>query len=596
MSAVTQLTFSHDGLQLASADTSNTILLWQLQVVSPITRNLPFSLGTAYVDPPVVGPDGKSLVDVTGSQNKDGMTTITQISVWDLTHNRVSLTLPATTNEFALSPRGNLLATVTSPGQITVWNLATGKILSTLATPEFQNGNQTIGDLSNAMPTSLSFSSDGSTLAAASGQAILLWNAGTGRRTGKLGVDASHKSYDFSGISFSMKYAHILASTPDGQPVFSPDGRFLVYNSATTLWNTQTATAQQLPFATAQSALVLWDLEKGKKVADLAHGLVAFSPDSRMLAITLQGQVTFWDTTSGKQLPQVLSIPYPRTGGAGPDGSMVAFSQDGRLIASSTMGRMALWDNQSSTPLIAYQTLQPLSGVIVGFSPDKQWLIIQGEGGNGVQALSLNPQVWQTSACAIAQRNLTASEWDQAFPGEPYQKICPQFPVHPSVAIQLMQNALKMADRHQASQLFPRAVQLALQNADLFLSDMVCWTGATGGFAREALPACDQAVNLMPNDGAYRDSRGLARAVAGDTQGAIQDLEAVSAWAKNNGVYNQNVLCSNSGICPTLGQMRENWLTALKAGRRDLFTNAQTLMSYSQEKDYDPEIWTDYPQ
>jgi hypothetical protein len=57
------------------------------------------------------------------------------------------------------------------------------------------------------------------------------------------------------------------------------------------------------------------------------------------------------------------------------------------------------------------------------------------------------------------------------------------------------------------------------------LSDAVCWSGATGGFAREVLPACDHAVKLAPNNGNYHDSCGLARAVSGDTAGAIQDFE-----------------------------------------------------------------------
>ena len=37
--------------------------------------------------------------------------------------------------------------------------------------------------------------------------------------------------------------------------------------------------------------------------------------------------------------------------------------------------------------------------------------------------------------------------------------------------------------------------------------------------------ACEKAVALEPKNGGIIDSRGLARAVTGDTQGAIEDFE-----------------------------------------------------------------------
>ena len=38
--------------------------------------------------------------------------------------------------------------------------------------------------------------------------------------------------------------------------------------------------------------------------------------------------------------------------------------------------------------------------------------------------------------------------------------------------------------------------------------------------------ACEQAVQLAPDNAGYRDSRGLARALTGNTQGAIEDFQA----------------------------------------------------------------------
>jgi hypothetical protein len=54
----------------------------------------------------------------------------------------------------------------------------------------------------------------------------------------------------------------------------------------------------------------------------------------------------------------------------------------------------------------------------------------------------------------------------------------------------------------------------------------VCWQGSAQGIAREVMPACEKAVNMGPTNVSYRDSRGLARALTGDTEGAIADFQA----------------------------------------------------------------------
>ncbi|WP_306558131.1 tetratricopeptide repeat protein [Nostoc sp. 'Peltigera malacea cyanobiont' DB3992] len=61
----------------------------------------------------------------------------------------------------------------------------------------------------------------------------------------------------------------------------------------------------------------------------------------------------------------------------------------------------------------------------------------------------------------------------------------------------------------------------------------LCWGGSLQKQAADVLPACDKAVALAPEDSRIRDSRGLARALTGDTQGAIEDFEAYIAQAQN---------------------------------------------------------------
>jgi thioredoxin-like negative regulator of GroEL len=52
----------------------------------------------------------------------------------------------------------------------------------------------------------------------------------------------------------------------------------------------------------------------------------------------------------------------------------------------------------------------------------------------------------------------------------------------------------------------------------------LCWEGALWEHAADVMEACEEAVALSPDNANIRDSRGVARALAGDLDGAIADL------------------------------------------------------------------------
>ena len=63
----------------------------------------------------------------------------------------------------------------------------------------------------------------------------------------------------------------------------------------------------------------------------------------------------------------------------------------------------------------------------------------------------------------------------------------------------------------------------------------LCWSGSLVGRATDVLQACDRAIASIPESGNFRDSRGLARALTGDVQGAIEDFEfALEIWKTKN--------------------------------------------------------------
>ncbi len=61
------------------------------------------------------------------------------------------------------------------------------------------------------------------------------------------------------------------------------------------------------------------------------------------------------------------------------------------------------------------------------------------------------------------------------------------------------------------------------------LWNTLCWFGSIYRHAKDVLLACENAVSNAPDDmskAMYLDSRGLARALTGNTQGAIKDFQA----------------------------------------------------------------------
>ena len=85
--------------------------------------------------------------------------------------------------------------------------------------------------------------------------------------------------------------------------------------------------------------------------------------------------------------------------------------------------------------------------------------------------------------------------------------------------------------------------------------NFLCRYGSLQGHSADILDACQKAVNLVPGNGGVRDSRGLARALTGDVEGALEDFQAFVDWTSNDEAKAQ----------------RQRWIEALRAGE-DPFT------------------------
>jgi dipeptidyl aminopeptidase/acylaminoacyl peptidase len=265
-------------------------------------------------------PDGKYFAAATGES---------KVEVWEVA-NEQRRTLKQFATGLSFSRDGTLLA-LSNQGptpSVAVYDPATVQLVQTVYTAKPQEGAQAV-----------TFSPDGSTLAAITGETVRLWEAGSWREK---------PGYKTPGF-----WSSDLA--------FSPDGKVLA--------------------AAAPMNLVrLWNVGEGKEKSNLkGHDnfvtAVAFCSDGKHVATTsTDTTVKLWDVDQGK----VQLSSKAHTGGA----TCVAFSPDGKLLASGGRdGMVRLWD-VSTNAAKGTRKGHPHGNAInsLAFSPDGLTLVSASHG------------------------------------------------------------------------------------------------------------------------------------------------------------------------------------------------------------------------
>jgi WD40 repeat protein len=499
---VFSVAFSPDGQTLASGGVGAEVILWNMAQNQPLGQRL---IGHDDAVSSVAFSSNGEIV-ASGSEDKT-------VILWDVA-TRQPIGQPLTGHESAVlsvafSPDGQSLASGTLDGTIALWDVATHQLLD----PPFTGHTSGVN--------SIAFSSDGQVLASGSDdQTIILWDVAT-----RQPLDPLLTGHNDRVLSVA----------------FSPDNQMLASGSQ-------------------DGAIILWDTETGQFTGSLVANYsvlsVAFSPDGSTLASLTPVGIILWDVVErellGPPLGQLVGqMHLPRS---------MAFSPDGRMLASGSLYKpgnflptILLWD------IAARQRIgQPLIGHTnsvrsLAFSPDGRTMA-SGSDDNTVILWDIGLESWQARACRIVGRNLTWEEWETYLPAQLYRVICPGNPLGPTEIFKQAEAYALAGEGEKASNAFAQAVKAAIETNDAALCNSICWDVSIDGFAEMVLPVCERAVELAPENGGYRDSRGLARALTGDYQGAIEDFKFYVEWGK--GERSEERL-----------RKRQEWIRQLEAGQ-----------------------------
>jgi WD40 repeat protein len=143
------------------------------------------------------------------------------------------------------------------------------------------------------------------------------------------------------------------------------------------------------------------------------------SPDGEHLAIGARnGEVGVVDLGTGQWVRPPVAAHTSQV-------ERITYNRDGSRFASSALdGEVVLWDASTVTPVATLAPHEVQSRAVVAFLDDGHTLMITRSDGTAY-TWDTNVEHWIDYACRLAGRNLTDTEWRNAFGDRLYRETCP---------------------------------------------------------------------------------------------------------------------------------------------------------------------------
>jgi WD40 repeat protein len=281
-------------------------------------------------------------------------------------------------SSLAYAPDGKMLVSGSEGGTVIFWDLATHAARG----PEVKAHRSPVW--------ALACNPDGKTVVSGGDAELIFWDRATGKQLGP--PITSQKDRIWS-----------LAYSPDGQFLASAGN-----DREVAIWKTGLQPQFSKTLGTPAK----------DRYEEIMPGGAMFSPSGTLLAMSApDNSVTLWNFKSGRPIPPAL---YGHTQSI----ASVAFRGDGRVLASGGAdGDIRLWDVDTHELLGTLGAQQKAIKSVV-FSPQGGVLASVGEA-DSIVFWEVDFEDWSSVACRIANRNLTAKEWNTYFGNRAYRKTCP---------------------------------------------------------------------------------------------------------------------------------------------------------------------------
>ncbi|MEG4170956.1 MULTISPECIES: TIR domain-containing protein [unclassified Microcoleus] len=543
--AVTSVALSPDGKTIFSSDDKGTIRLWDRDgylIGQPFTGHEKRVYSAAW------SPDGKTIV--TGSKDNT-------IRLWKTDGNPIGQPFKGhtdTVSSVAWSPDGKTIVSGSYDKTLRLWD----RLGNPIGQP-FKGHTDAVD--------AVAWSPDGKTIVSGSDDnTIRLWDT-SGKQIGQ----------PFEGHT---KWVMSVAWSPDGKTIVSGD-----YGGKIRLWDTSgnpigqpfqghkdgvysvawSPDGKTIASGSRDNTIRLWDTlgnPIGKPFQGHANSIfsVKFSPDGKTIASgSYDNTIGLWDM-NGEPIGQRLK-------GHTKPVSSLAFSPDGKTIISGShdrtlrlwrVGTWQDWLKMGCNRIILHPVLVAPETQL---GKDTEMLSVAKEAGETCQKLAWNneenAQFLVNRGRASARQGdlgLAIATFQQAQKLSPSIKVPAEDRVKQWAAgglIEKGENLVQEGKVQEALDAFWRAKQFdATWKISQDSWNTLCRYGALHGGAKTVLSACDTAVAVAPSNVEVRDSRGVARALTGDTAGAIADFQAF-------------IQATDS---PDRKKQRQGWIDALKKG------------------------------